>query len=115
MPVPLRAIRAVGLLEEVLVIVSAPDAAPTTVGLNCTFSVAVCPGVKVAGNEGPDSVKPVPVTTADLTVTGVVPVDDKLTICIAGVFNATSPNPTLVALMPSVDVPKLIVNVTVCV
>ncbi len=43
--------------------------------------------------------KPVPVTEAELTVTGAVPVEESLRVCVAGVFSATLPNATLVVLM----------------
>ena len=46
--------------------------------------------------------KPVPVNVAELTVTAVVPVDVKVTDCVAAVFTSTLPNGTLVALMLSV-------------
>jgi len=75
------------------------------VGSNSTPSVAVCPGVSVTGNVGPDeSVKLVPVTVAELTVTDVVPEEVRLTSCVVGVFSTTLPNGTLVALMLSVGI-----------
>jgi len=69
----------------------------------------------VTGNVTPDTVKPAPVSVAALTVTDPVPVDVKVTDCVEVVFSVTSPNARLVALMPSVDVPWVTVNVTVCV
>ena len=114
-PVPVRPMTAVPLVEELLMIVSCPVAAPAVDGSNCTFSVAICPVVNVAGNVGPDSVKPVPVTVAELTVTDPVPVLVKVTVCVDSVFNVTLPNPTLVALMLSVDVPWVTVKVTAAV
>ena len=101
MPVPVTAMTAVPLVEEVLVMVNVPAAAPRTVGSNSTPSVAVWPGDSVSGNVGPDSVKPTPTRTAELTVTEAVPVEDKITVCVAGVFNATFPNPMLEAPMLS--------------
>ena len=53
-------------------------------------------------------VKPVPVRVAELMVTGAVPVDVKVTDWVAGAFTSTSPNATLVALIPSVGVPALL-------
>lgn len=66
-------------------------------------------------------------TVAALTVTVAVPVEDKVTDCVAGVFRLTLPNVRLVALMLSVGTPApncrakvfatppaLAVNVTVC-
>jgi hypothetical protein len=74
------------------------------VGSNCTLIVAVWPKVNVAENVDPTSEKPVPVTVAELTVTGAAPVDVKVNVCVETVFNVTVPNPTLVALMLSVGV-----------
>jgi hypothetical protein len=68
------------------------------------FSVAAWPGFKVAGNAGPDNVKPAPVSVAPFTVTGTVPVEVKVTDCVAGVLTTTSPNATLVALMLSASI-----------
>jgi len=93
--------------------VSEPAAAPDVVGSNCTPSVADCPGVNVAGNVDPESVKPVPVTVAEFTVTDAEPVDVKVTVCVDIVFNATSPNPTLVALMLSDGAAVAIVSIRV--
>lgn len=50
---------------------------------------------------GPNSVKATPFRVAELTVTGEEPVEDRITVCVAGVFNATFPNPMLAALMLS--------------
>jgi len=84
------------------------------VGSNSTPSVAVCPGVSVTGNVGPDeSVKLVPVTVAELTVTDVVPEEVRLTSCVVGVFSTTLPNGTLVALMLSVGAAAAMVSVNV--
>lgn len=47
-------------------------------------------------------VKPVPVNVAELTVTAAVPVDVRVTVCVAAVFTSTLPKATLVALMLSV-------------
>jgi hypothetical protein len=55
----------------------------------------------VVGNAAPDTVKPAPVSLAPLIVTGTVPVEVKVTGCVAGVLTTTSPNATLVALMLS--------------
>ena len=90
-------------------------AAPVVLGSNCTPRLAVCPGVNVAEKVDPANEKPVPVTDAELTVTDAVPVEVKVTVWVADVFTATLPNPTLAALMLSVGVPALTVNVTVCV
>jgi hypothetical protein len=100
-PVPLRPITAVPFVDELLVMASWPVAAPAVVGSNTKFSVTAWPGFNVAGNVGPDTVKPAPVTAAVLIVTGAVPVEVKVTGCVAGVLTTTSPNATLVALMLS--------------
>jgi len=39
----------------------------------------------------PETVKPLPVTVAALTVTAVLPVEVKVTDCVAGVFTLTLP------------------------
>jgi hypothetical protein len=98
-PVPLRPITVAPLVEELLLMVSWPVAAPTAVGLNCIFSTASSPGSSVVGSVGPDNVKPEPVSVVALIVTGAVPVEDKVTGCVVGVLTTTSPKATLVALM----------------
>jgi hypothetical protein len=92
-------------VEELLVIVSCPVTAPAAVGSNCTLIVAVWVGFNVMGNVTPEALKPVPLTAAALTVTGAVPVDDRITDCVAGVFRFTFPNATLAALMLNVGTP----------
>jgi hypothetical protein len=47
-------------------------------------------------------VKPDPVRDAALMVTGAVPVDVRITDCVAGVFTATLPNESVLALMSRV-------------
>jgi hypothetical protein len=59
-------------------------------------------GLRVTGNVAPDMVKPDPVRDAALMVTGAVPVDVRVTDCVAGVFTATLPNEREVVLMPRV-------------
>ncbi len=90
---------------ESLAIVSTPAAAPACCAENCRFSVAVCPGFSVRGKLAPDTAKPVPVTVADVTVTAAVPVDERVTACVAVEFSATPPNDTLAALTLSIPVP----------
>jgi hypothetical protein len=65
----------------------------------------------VAGNAAPDKVKPAPVSFAPLIVTGAVPVDVKVTDCVADVLTTTSPYATLVALMVSARIAALSRNV----
>ena len=78
-PVPASAIVVVGLVDELLVTVSLPVAAPEVVGLNCTLSVTVCFGFNVTGKLAPETVKPVPLMAAAVTCTGAVPVEARVT------------------------------------
>jgi hypothetical protein len=91
MLVPLRATTAVLPLDELLLIVICPLAAPVDVGLNWTCSVIDCVGLNVAGKLPPTIVKPVPVIAAELTVTGEVPVDVSVNDCVVAVFTVTPP------------------------
>ena len=94
--------------------VSCPVTAPATVGSNCTLSVAVWFGFNVIGKVTPETVKPLPLTAAALTVTAAVPVEDRITDCVAGVLRFTFPNATLVALMLSVATPTPSCRLKVC-
>ena len=78
-PVPDKGSEVVGPLAELLEMVNCPVAAPAEVGSNCTVKVVVCPGIKVRGKLAPETENPVPVTVAELTVTGAVPVEDRTT------------------------------------
>jgi hypothetical protein len=100
-PVPVRETVAVLPLVELLLIVSCPVRAPEVVGSNCSFSVRLWLGFSVAGKLPPMMVKPAPAIVAELTVTGVVPVEVKVTDCVVAVFTAT---------LPKLRVPALIVN-----
>jgi hypothetical protein len=97
-PVPLRPITAEGPVEELLVMVNCPVAAPADEGSNCKVSAAAWLGFNVTGNEAPDIVKPVPVSEAALMVTGAVPVDVSVSDCFEAVLTATLPKLTLPAL-----------------
>ena len=83
-------------------------------------------GLKFSGNVAPDTVKPAPVIAAALTVTAAVPVEDKVTVCVVGVFTISLPKARLLVLIPMVGtvepscrakvfatLPALAVNVTV--
>jgi hypothetical protein len=59
-------------------------------------------GFKVIGKVIPETVKPVPATVPALTVTAAVPVDDRVRVCVVGVFTFTVPKPMLPALKVSV-------------
>jgi hypothetical protein len=105
MPVPPRLRIAVGFVDEVLTTVSVPVAAPATVGSNCTLIVTVWFGLNVIGKVPPEIVNPLPLTVTELTVTAAVPVEDRITDCVAAEFRFTSPKAMLVALMLSVGTP----------
>jgi hypothetical protein len=126
MPVPLRLI-AIAPIEQLLANVTAPVAAPATVGSNCRFSVTLFPGFNVIGNEAPGMLNPVPVNAAELIVTAAVPLEVNVTDCVAGVFRLTAPKATLLLLRLSVAVvafnwsanvfatpPAVAVSVAVC-
>jgi hypothetical protein len=81
----------------------------------------------VTGNVAPEIVKPAPLTDADLTITGAVPVEVKIKGCVDEVLSATFPNGTLIELTVNVGLeafncrgklletpPALAVSVTVC-
>ena len=96
--VPPRVTTAVLPVEELLLIVICPLAAPVTVGRNCTCSVIDCVGFNVAGRVPPTIVKPAPVIAAELTVTGDVPVDVSVNDCVVDVFTVTLPKLRLAVL-----------------
>ncbi len=66
------------------------------------------------GKVTPETVKPLPLMAAALTVTGAVPVEVRITDCVSGVFRFTFPNATLVALMLSVGTPVPSCRLKVC-
>ena len=68
-------------------------------GSNCTFSVTDWVGFKVTGKVAPDIVKPVPLSAAELMVTGAVPVEVNVTGSVDAVFTVTLPNARLAALI----------------
>jgi len=124
--VPLRPM-AIAPIEQLLVKVTEPVAAPAVFGSNCRLRVEDWPGLSVTGNETPEALKPVPVSVAAVTVTGALPLDEMLTDCVAGVLRSTFPKATLVALRVRVGVaafrliekvfetpPEVAVRVTVC-
>jgi hypothetical protein len=113
--VPLRVTTLVLPLEELLLNVSCPDIVPATVGLNCTLTVAVCPGASVTGKPSPEIEKPLPVIAAALTVTFAVPVDESTSDCVTAEFTATLPKVSFAALKPNVgrEAPNCSANVCV--
>ena len=91
-PVPLRATTAVPPpLVELLLMAICPTAAPATAGWNCTCSVTVCVGFNVNGRLTFKKEKPAPVIDAELTVTGEVPVDVSINICVVAALTVTLP------------------------
>ena len=101
-PVPLSPTAIELPLEELLVRESCPAAAPEAVGSNCTLRVIVWPGVRVIGRLAPEIEKPVPDSDAALTVTGMVPVEERTTGRETGEFTGTLPNVRLEVLMPRI-------------
>jgi hypothetical protein len=96
--VPLKATTAVEPVDESLLIVICPLTAPVDVGRNCTCNVTSWPGFSVTGRLPPTIVKPAPVTVAEFTVTGAVPVDVSVNDCVVDVFTVTFPKLRLAAL-----------------
>ena len=98
MLVPLRTTTVVEPVDESLLIVICPLAAPVTAGLNCTCNVTAWAGFSVTGTLPPTIVKPAPVMVAEFTVTGAVPVDVNVNDCVVDVFTVTFPKLRLPAL-----------------
>jgi hypothetical protein len=96
--VPLKATTAVEPVDESLLIMICPLAAPVDVGRNCTCNVTACSGFSVTGTLPLTIVKPAPVIVAELTVTGAVPVDVNVNDCVVAVFTVTLPKLRLAAL-----------------
>lgn len=103
-PVPLRPTTIELPFEELLAIDSCPACTPATVGSNSTLSVNVWPGDSVAGRPSPGIEKPVPVRDAALTVTGVVPVEERIRGCVLADPTETLPKVTLEALISRIAV-----------
>lgn len=55
----------------------------------------------------PETVKPVPATAAEVTVTAAAPVEDNVSVCVDGVFTFTLPNDRLEELRPKVSTAAL--------
>lgn len=90
---------------ELLVIVSCPVRAPVVAGSNCNCNVRVCVGFRVTGKLPPTIVNPAPVIVAELTVTALVPVEVKVSVCVVGVFSAMLPKFRLVVLTVNCELP----------
>jgi len=113
-PVPLRLTDVEAPVEELLVIDSCPACPPAAVGSNSTLSVSIWPGDRVVGKPSPGIEKPVPVSDALLTVTGMVPVEERTTGCVAAEPTATLPKVTLEALIPRIAVAAPSSTLKVC-
>jgi hypothetical protein len=99
--VPLKATTAVLPLDELLLIVICPLAAPVAVGRYCTRNVIDCVGFSVTGKLPPTIAKPLPVIAAELTITGDGPVDVIVNDCVVDVLIVTLPKLRLAALTDS--------------
>jgi hypothetical protein len=97
----------VELLDELLVMVSFPLAVPVVAGSNVSVMEIDWPGFSVAGRLTADDAKPLPDTTIELTVTGAVPVDVSVSICVVELFTVTAPKATLLAFALNAGVPAL--------
>jgi len=64
-------------------------------------------GFRVRGKVAPETVKPVPVRVAALTVTAAVPVEDRVSVCVVAVFTFTLPKDRLDELTLRVGTPGL--------
>jgi hypothetical protein len=100
-PVPLRLTTVDDPLEEVLVMVSWPVTAPALVGSNCTPSVAVWPGARVTGRPSLEIENPAPDNVAALTVTAMVPVEERTSGSATAELTGTLPKARLEALIPN--------------
>jgi hypothetical protein len=98
-PVPVRPMTAVPLVEEVLWMVNWPVTAPAVAGSNCTLRITDWAGFRVIGKVAPDIVNPVPLNAAALMVTGAVPVEVNVTGSVDAVFTVTLPNAKLAGLI----------------
>ena len=102
---PLRATVMVELLDELLVMVSFPLAAPLVAGSNVRVTESDLPGFSVAGKLTADDAKPLPDTAIELTVTGAVPLEVRVTVCVVELFTETAPKAMLLEFTFSVGVP----------
>lgn len=68
-----------------------PSAHPVVVGENVTFTETLCPAERVSGKVGFDTLNSLPVVLLAVTVTLVVPVFVKTTICVSDCPMGTAP------------------------
>ena len=76
---------------------------PVVVGSNCTPRVSDCPGLSVAGKVASDIENPTPLTVAEFTVTGAVPVELSVRACETGALMITLPKLIEVAFTVSAE------------
>ena len=81
-----------------------PVAEPTVDGLNVRVTVTACPGFSVFGRLSAEAEKPLPVTANEFTVTGAVPLEVSVIVCVVELFTTTAPNAILDAFTLSVEV-----------
>lgn len=113
-PVPLTPTTVEVPPAELLVTDTCPLAAPAAVGSNCTLSVSVWPGDNVAGSTTPAIEKPVPLSDAALTVTGMVPIDERTSGFVTTEFTGTLPKVRLDALAAKTAVAASSWTLNVC-
>jgi hypothetical protein len=95
--VPLSGIVNVGLVDELLLMVSWPVIDPAEVGSNVNVMLVACPGFRVKGKPIWDTENPLPLTAMEFTVTAAEPLEVSVTLCVVGVLTTTLPNGMLVA------------------
>jgi hypothetical protein len=90
--------------DELLAMVRTPVKLLTLGEVKCSVTVAVCPGLRVAGTLIPAALKSEPATERPETVTGAVPVELRVMVWVALCPVWTFPKLTLVVFTPSVGV-----------
>jgi hypothetical protein len=89
-PAPLKETTVGPPADELLLMSNCSRDLPVDVGLNCTCSVNDCVGTNVTGRV-PTTEKLAPVTAAELTITGAVPMEVNVSDCAVEVFTVTLP------------------------
>ena len=115
MPLPDRPTLRAAPSEELLASDNCPLSLPAPVGSNCTLRSAVCPGLSVIGKLAPGAEYPVPESVASLTVTGAVPVDESVKVCVADELTSTLPKSIVPVLTVSAAVTAVNCNEKSCV
>ena len=86
---------AVEFVEELLLTVNCPVAAPAAVGSKVSVTLMAWPGFSVAGRLTGEAAKPLPVTATEFTVTGAVPVEVSVSVWVVALLTTTAPNAML--------------------